>query len=136
MKKHLFAIVLGLIFIVPTAIIAQTSESIVKGTHGGYIMNSNQPVNFEVVDTGTEIKFHTNNATSSTAKINITDVNITIVFLETTKTVAMENVTPVDGVYSVSPNRDYPIFMYSISYKLNGQDQAVKFRVPGSPQPR
>jgi hypothetical protein len=136
MKKHLFTLILSLIFIVPMGLNAQSTEGVAKGKRGGYIMGGEQQVNFEVVTNGTTLKFFPCTADGSALTEAPATVDITIIAIETTKKVTQTEIPLIDGSFTVNYNLDYPMYMYAVSYTMNGQQNTMKFRVPGAPQAR
>lgn len=132
MKKHLFTLFLGLMFMVPVGLNAQSTDGVVKGKRGGYLMGGEQQVNFEVVTNGTTIKFFPCGADGNALAEAPSVADITIVSVETSQKVAQTEVPLQDGSFTLNYTLDYPIYMYAVSYTLNGATNTVKFRVPGA----
>jgi hypothetical protein len=132
MKKHLFTLILSLIFIVPMGLNAQSTDGVAKGKRGGYIIGGEQQVNFEVVTSGSTLKFYPCTANGSALAEAPAVVDITVVGIETTQKVTQTEIPLQDGSFTVNYDLDYPIYMYSVSYTMNGETNTVKFRVPGA----
>lgn len=135
MKKHLLSFFFTLALLVPVALQAQTPEA-GKGKHGGFIVGGEQQVYFEIVDDGTKITFYPCDKSGDILKVVPTVADLSVVYLLTTEQYQQKSVELNSGAFTMVPPRDYPVYMYSISYDFNGQHNAVKFRKPGSPQPR
>jgi hypothetical protein len=132
MKKHLLTLILSLIFIVPVSLNAQSIDVVAKGKHGGYLMGGEQQVNFEVVTNGSVIKFFPCGADGSALAEAPAVADISVIAIETSKMVTQNAVPLQDGSFSVTYELDYPIYMYAVSYTMNGTTNTVKFRVPGA----
>ncbi len=132
MKKHLFAFILSLIFIVPLGLNAQSTDGVAKGKRGGYMIGGEQQVNFEVVTSGSTLKFFPCTADGSALAEAPAVADITVIAIETSQKLVQNEVPLEDGSFTVNYNLDYPIYMYSISYTINGENNTVKFRVPGA----
>lgn len=135
MKKHLLSLIFTLLVVAPIALFAQ-SDNLVKGKRGGYMVSGDQQVFFEIVNVGNKVNFYPCDNNGELLKVAPTDVNITVVFVETTKQQTTNDVKLQNGAYTVSAEGDYPVYMYGINYTYNDQQNAVKFRVPGAPTPR
>ncbi|MBK9400819.1 MAG: hypothetical protein IPN36_08110 [Bacteroidetes bacterium] len=135
MKKQLFSLIFSLVMILPIGLMAQ-SDKLVKGKRGGYIVAGEQQVYFEIVDDGSKVNFYPCDINGESLKVMPEIADITIVYIETTKIHYEKDVRIKDGVFSVYPPREYPIYIYGINYTFNDQQGAVKFRAPDAPQPR
>ncbi|MBK7887406.1 MAG: hypothetical protein IPJ86_08910 [Bacteroidetes bacterium] len=135
MKKQLFSLIFSLVMILPIGLMAQ-SDKLVKGKRGGYIVGGEQQVYFEIVDDGSKVNFYPCDMNGESLKVMPEMADITIVAIETTKQHFEKDVRINNGAFTVVPPRDYPLYLYSISYTFNDQQHAVKFRAPDAPQPR
>lgn len=136
MKKHLFTLILSLFIMVPAGLNAQSADGVAKGKRGGYIMGAEGQVNFEVVTKGTAIHFYPCTIDGSALAEAPATVDITIIAIETTQKLTVNEVAMEDGSFTVNYNLDFPIYMYSVSYVKNGEQTTLKYRVPGAPQAR
>lgn len=132
MKKLLFTLFLSLIFMVPMGLNAQSTDGVVKGKRGGYLIGGEQQVNFEVVTTGTTLKFYPCTNDGSALTETPASADITIIAIETTQKVTQNEIPLQDGSFTMNYDLDYPIYMYAVSYSMNGKTETVKFRVPGA----
>lgn len=115
---------------------AQSTDGVAKGKRGGYIMSDEQQVSFEVVTNGSTLKFFPCTTDGSALAEAPATADITIIAIETTKKLTQTEIPLIDGSFTVNYDLDYPIYMYSVSYTMNGQQNTMKFRVPGAPQAR
>ncbi|MBK7965410.1 MAG: hypothetical protein IPK10_09055 [Bacteroidetes bacterium] len=132
MKKHLFTLFLSLIFMVPMGLNAQTTEGVAKGKRGGYIIGEEQQINFEVVTNGSTLKFYPCSADGVSLTEAPAVADITIIAIETSQKLTQNEIPLKDGSFTMEYNLDYPIYMYAVSYTMNGKTDTVKFRVPGA----
>ena len=111
MKKHLFTLILSLIFIVPMGLNAQSADGVDKGKRGGYIMGGEQQVNFEVVTNGTTLKFFPCTSDGSVLTEAPATADITIIAIETTKKVTQTEIPLLDGSFTVNYDLGYPYYI-------------------------
>ncbi len=135
MKKHFLTLLFAFLMIIPFTMSAQTDD-LVKGKRGGYIVGGEQQVYFEIVDDGSKIRFYPCDKAGEALKVTPEMADITIVYVESSKQHFEKDVEINDGAFTVTPSREYPVYIYGINYTYNDQQNAVKFRAPGAPRPR
>ncbi|MBL7922875.1 MAG: hypothetical protein JNL88_01620 [Bacteroidia bacterium] len=137
MKKLLLSLIFSLVILAPLALQAQT-DAVAKGKRGGYLVTSAEQnsVSFEIVDNGSEVKIFPCGPNGEMLSVVPTEAEITVVYLSTTIQHHEKEVQLTNGAFTINPPREYPIYMYGIRYIFNDQEFSVKYRIPGSPQPR
>ena len=135
MKKHLLTLFFVLSILIPAGLMAQSGEA-AKVKHGGYLTSSDQKVYFEIVDDGTKISFFPCDKDGNALTNPPSEVDVVVIFLSTSETYSLKGVQLNEGAYSVSPERIYPVYIYSLNYTYNNEKGALKFRRPDAPTPR
>jgi hypothetical protein len=132
MKKLLLLLIIAL----PGLCLSQVNSA--QGGKGGVLVpaSAQSVLSFEIVDNGSSVSFFPMDGSGNAPEVVPANVEVTVVSLSTTEQHTEKDVAFKNGAFTVYPVRQYPAYMYSISYTLNGQQYAMKHRLQNAPKPR
>ena len=132
MKKLVFLFII----VLPALCFAQPDSG--KGKRGGHLIpvSAQSALSFEIVDNGSTVSFYPMDREGNTPSVALENVDITVVALSTTVQLNEKNVQLREGAFTVPSSMDYPVYMYAISYTIDGKAYAVKHRLEGVGAPR
>ena len=138
MKLKLFTAVLILLgFTAPQFVNAQANDKApiasppesVKGPHGGMIIGSDN-IRFEMVDNGTTVCYYPVNKSGQISNSVPTVATCTIVYADLSQHYQQTNVQLTNGCFTITPPRDYPMYLYAIETSFNGAPIVAKYALP------
>lgn len=134
-RQLLFAIAILVGFIAPQFASAQnqndkvpanSTPGIIKGPHGGRVIGSDE-IRFELIDNGTTVSFYPVNKNGQVISAVPTVANCTIYYADLSQHYKLDNVALTNGCFTITPPREYPMFLYAIETSFNGIPIVAKY---------
>lgn len=107
---------------------AVTPADAEKGKRGGLIIGQGS-LRYEMLDNGSSVSFYPVSTSGTVLSAMPLSADITIVYQDTRQQNSFKGVVLQNGCFTVSPDREMPIYIYAISSELNEQTYAAKYRV-------